>query len=243
MILTRNFILRLVLLLGLVLSLPLASARADLGDPWLSEIMLLLDDHFQPDGRLELAWARLRPADVPAAPEGMLELIAPPSKLARQMVVRVRLTGVDGSTADHQFILAAQLWRDGWVLTEPVLAQRLRSGAVLRTPLRASVVQPQPFDALRNRGVLVSDLQAELDFARSLPAGRLLTWRDVTRRPLVRRNTPLEVVAGEAGLSVSLRAIALHDAARGESVRVRNPDSRKEFTAIVSDHGRAYVQF
>jgi flagellar basal body P-ring formation protein FlgA len=228
----RLAVLSLIVLLGMG---PVeAPAGPDALDPWLSEISLLLDDHFQPDGRLELAWARMRSAANEPAPLGVLELISPPSQLARQMVVRLRLTPLEGDVSHHQFIVVAQLWQQGWELKEP---------APSRSPLRPSIVAPRMFDALRHRGVLVSDLALEFDFARSLPAGRLLTWRDVVRRPLVRRNDPLEVIAHDGGLSVSLRAIALHDAARGESVRVRNPDSRKEFTAIVSDHARAYVHF
>lgn len=231
---------RLLFSLGLLVAVGSLTAEpvAKESNPWLTELAILLDDHFQPDGRLELSWARARPAALNSSVAAVLELVAPPSTLARQMVLQVQLTGTDGATREFHLIISAQLWRDGWVLREP---------ASLRTPVRPASVEAQAFDSLRHRDVLVADLQndpeIELDFARSLPAGRLVTWRDVIRRPLVRRNQPLEVVASEGGLTVSLRGIALHDAARGEAVRVRNPDSRKEFTAIVSDAAQALVHF
>ena len=62
-------------------------------------------------------------------------------------------------------------------------------------------------------------------------------------RPLVRRGQPVDVVASDGALTVSLRAVALHDAARGESVRVRNPDSKREFVAVVTADSRASVRF
>jgi len=231
---------RLFLSLALLIATVSLTAEpvAKESNPWLTELAILLDDHFQPDGRLELSWARARPTALDSSVEAVLELVAPPSALARQMVLQVQLAGTDGATQEFHVIVSAQLWRDGWVLRAP---------AMLRRPVRPEAVDAQSFDSLRHRDVLVADLQhdpeIELDFARNLPAGRLVTWRDVIRRPLVRRNQPLEVVASEGGLTVSLRGIALHDAARGEPVRVRNPDSRKEFTAIVSDAAQAFVHF
>lgn len=207
-------------------------ASRDTNDPWLQQLTLLLSDHFQPDGRLELAWSQ--PERAPRAPDALLELLAPPTRLAAQLIVRVQAIFPDGSVQSHGLLVAARLWRDGWTLREP---------GELRRPVREAALLPMSYDALRERDVLEWDAQSELDFARNLPAGRLLTWRDVVRRPLVRRNEAVEVLASDGGLTVTLRAIALHDAVRGEAVRVRNPDSRKEFTAIVTEPSRAVVKF
>jgi flagella basal body P-ring formation protein FlgA len=70
-----------------------------------------------------------------------------------------------------------------------------------------------------------------------------VAWRDVVRRPLVRRGQDMEVVATSGALTVTLNGIALNDAASGESVRVRNPDSKKEFVAQVVSESRATIRF
>ncbi len=209
-------------------------ALAEDFDPWLAELTLLLEERFEPEGRLELKWGRQRPAVFSHGPDAVLSVTMAPSQLSRQMIVKVRLTADDNTSTDHSLVLHASLWREGWALRAP---------STLRSPLLPSMVEARSFDALRHRDVLTGELPAELDFARSLPADRLLTWRDVVRRPLVRRNEPVEVVASDGALTVTLRGIAMHDAARGESVRVRNPDSRREFTAIVSATAQAQVNF
>ncbi len=192
-------------------------------DDWLVTLHALLADRYRATGELRLAWHRPLPVD--ASRDADLELLQAPATLAPQLLVTVRARAVGGRTTDHSLLLRAELWREGYSLRQP---------APSGTPLAPDLLDPVRFDALRDRDALVLDPAQplpELDFARAVPAGRLLVWRDVLRRPLVRRGQPVDVVASDGVLVVSLRAVALHDAARGESVRVRNPDSRREFTA------------
>jgi flagella basal body P-ring formation protein FlgA len=197
------------------------------------QLEYLLDDYFKPEGRLEVGYGRTDHVwlDVPGV---QLELAEAPSKLAAQVIVRVRAITPEGESTTRAVVLRIKLWREGWGLRESVTS---------RSPVRIELLDRQLFDAMSERNALEIGDAAELDFSRSLSGGRLLTWRDVVQRPLVRRNQPIEVTASEGGLTVTLRAIALHDAVRGEAVRVRNPESRKEFIATVSDPSRAYVQF
>ena len=109
--------------------------------------------------------------------------------------------------------------------------------------LDPSALDPRRFDALRERDCIPADPKLDLNFARNMPMGRLLAWRDVVRRPLVRRGQAMEVVVSSGALTVTLHGIALNDAARGESVRVRNPDSKKEFVAQVVSESRATIRF
>lgn len=216
-----------------------ASARADApgatpaggGDPWLDTLSALLVARYRPAGELALAWGRPPPSAAPA--DAGLTILQAPADLAPQILVSVRAVAADGASADHTLVLRVEHWREGGALREP---------AANGSPVVASLLEPRRYDALRERDALPADAIGELDFARNVPAGRLLVMRDVARRPLVRRNQPIDVSAGSGALTVTLRAIALHDAARGEPVRVRNPDSRKEFTALVTDEARASVR-
>lgn len=201
--------------------------------PWLATISALLVDRYHAVGELRLAWQRPPSAEAPRAAE--LEIINAPAVLAPQILILVRARD-GGRVTEHSLLLRAELLRDGWMLRQP---------AAIGAPLLPAALEPCRIDALRERDALVLDDSAapELDFARAVPAGRVLVWRDVMRRPLVRRGQPVDVVASDGSLTVSLRAVALHDAARGESVRVRNPDSRKEFVAVVTAESRASVRF
>ena len=80
-------------------------------------------------------------------------------------------------------------------------------------------------------------------FTRGVNSGRVVTWRDVARRPLVRKGDVVEVSATEGNLSITMKAIALQSGAQGEAVTLRNLESRKDFTAFVVDENRVQVRF
>ena len=208
------------------------SAASASGDPWLVALTSLLTEHYQPAGELVLAWSRPRPAGAPA--NASLVLAGPPAALASQILIAVRATDSAGHVTEHALVLRAELWRDGWAAREP---------AASGDPVRADHLDLRRFDSLRERDALAADPALDLTFARNVPAGRLLTSRDVARRPLVKRGQPVEVSATEGSLTVTLRALSMQDGGRGETVRVRNPETNKEFTAIVTADARAVVRF
>lgn len=219
-----------------MLAISLARAQAQAApaastDAWLDTLTHEIAAHFRADGDLALDWARPRPAAPADAPLTIVEF---PAALAPQMLVRVRLAPADQPVVETAVFIRAQLWRDGWTPREPSVR-----GATVRAPS----LDLKRFDALRDRDGVPADPGLDLVFARAIPAGRLLTWRDVVRRPLVRRGELIEVAASDGPLTVTLRAVAMEDAGRGELVRVRNPESRKEFTAQVIAESRALVRF
>ncbi len=201
-------------------------------DPWLVTLSALLTERYQTTGTLVLGWNRPRPASAPL--DADLDLLDAPTELAPQLLLGVEATDAAGVRTRHTLVLRAELWRDGATLRLP---------SAVGSPLLHEDLEIRRYDALRERDALVLDETSELDFARAVPVGRLLTRRDVVRRPLVRRGQPIDVVASDGALTVSLRAIALHDAARGDPVRVRNPDSRREFTAQVTGVSVAAIRF
>ncbi|RRK02747.1 flagellar basal body P-ring formation protein FlgA [Opitutaceae bacterium TAV3] len=208
--------------------------------PPLHQLTTLLAEHFNTPGELALDWHRERP---PALTDtACFQILAHPAALAPQMLVRIRIqpNTTDNSTGgappptDITLVLRAQLWRDGWLLPTP---------ATRGDPVYLPALTLKRYDALRDRDAVPAEPDADLIYARAVPAGRLLTWRDVIRRPLVRRGQLIEIAANEGPLSITLRGIALEDAGRGEIVRVRNPESRKEFTALVTAESAARVTF
>ncbi|MCS6245126.1 MAG: flagellar basal body P-ring formation protein FlgA [Opitutus sp.] len=207
-------------------------ATASAPDPWLETLCALLTDRYQVTGQLNLAWNRPRPAATPV--EADLVVVTASAELAPQILVTVRATDSAGVKSDHMLVLRAELWRDGWMVRDPVTA-----GSRL-DPL---ALDPRRFDALRERDSIPADPKLDLNFARNMPMGRLVAWRDVVRRPLVRRGQAMEVIATSGALTVTLNGIALNDAASGETVRVRNPDSKKEFVAQVVSESRATIRF
>jgi flagella basal body P-ring formation protein FlgA len=63
------------------------------------------------------------------------------------------------------------------------------------------------------------------------------------RRPLVKKGDFVEVSAVDGLLVVTMKALALESGAQGETVTVRNPESQKNFSAMVVDENRVRVRF
>jgi len=202
----------------------------------LAEVTSQIADHFHLEGKLHLDLARAW--SLPSLPAGtpfhttVVEFTSAP---ASSMLVRCRLEAGGAPLPLVTLSLRAQLWTDVWTTREP-----LESGQAF-DPSR---LDTRPCDLLRDRDAIPADIaDRDLILARSVPAGRTLTWRDVARRPLVRRGETVEVSAVEGPLSVTLKALATQNGAKGDTVLVRNLESRKEFTAVVVDENRVQVRF
>ena len=207
-----------------------AAARQD-AEAWLLPIADTLADHYSMDGEwtLELVRAFAPPTDA------FIEIVEFPTKPTSQMMLRLNVYDAEGTRSSATIFVRVKIWRDAWVTAEP-----LTRGATME----AHRVETRRVDILRARDLVPADSDvSDLLVNRSLPAGRLITWRDVIRRPLVRRGQMIDVNAVDGTLAVSMKALALEDGAAGELVRVRNTESRREFAAVVIAPGNAEVRF
>jgi flagella basal body P-ring formation protein FlgA len=224
--------------------LPLRGADAPAGslaDTLLASVARDVTDHFNAEGALSLEVLRpwqpggedARQADPAGWSVRILEF---PAQLSSSMLLRVRVVGPAGQADEHAFVVRAQLWRDAWVARTPI-----ERGATLDP----SAFDLRRVDALRDREALSTALPQPGDwtFQRAVPAGRLLSWRDVSRRARVRKGDLIEVAAIDGPLQVTMKAQAMQDGGRGETVRVRNLDSKREFAALVVAPNRAEVRF
>lgn len=227
--------------LSFALCLAAAGLAARAGDTALSSERLLVlaaaevTAHFNLDGELQLELLRPVSATVATAADWRVEVLEFPAAPSSSMLLRVRLLADGRAAGDTTLVLRAALWRDAWASREPVAANTLFDPASL---------EPRRIDALRDRdAVPVTAGDRNYHFARAIPAGRLLTWRDVARRPLVRKGEIVEVSAADGLLSVTLKGLAMQNGAQGDVITVRNPDSRKDFSASVIDEKRVQVRF
>ncbi len=198
----------------------------------LARMQAELTVHLEIEGELVLEWAGSPPSAMSEATG--VKVLEYPSTLAPQMLVRVRMEFPQAAARDQTLAVRAQQWCDGWVTREPAE----RGSGVQRQAL-----DRRRFNALRERDVVPAGMDADLIYARAVPAGRLLTWRDVAKRPLVRRGEMVEISAGEGPFQVVLRGLCMEDGGRGDIVRFRNPVSKKEFNARVVAESRAEVRF
>jgi len=193
-----------------------------------------LRNRFRLDGefQIELLGAWTPPARLARA--WRIAITEYPSAAGANMLVRFRAYGDGAVEPEAMLMLRASLWRDAWFTTEP-----LPVGAALELPR----IERRRIDAFRTKDAIPSATPASnLIAARAIPAGALLTWRDVGPRPLVRKGEIVEVSASEGMLHITMKGIALQNGAKGDVVPVRNPDSLKTIPALVVAESRVQVR-
>jgi flagella basal body P-ring formation protein FlgA len=205
-------------------------------DALLAELSRAIADHFHATGELQLD--TVRAWGLPVIPEGTsprLVVTEFPPALASSMLIRCRFETGSTAPAPWSISVHAQLWADVWAAQEPMETGELFNPGKL-TQQRCDVLHEH--DALpatfNDRDYLLT---------RAVPAGRPLVWRDLARRPLVRRGETVEVSAIDGSLTVTVKALAIQNGGRGDLILVRNIDSKKEFTAVVVDENRVLVRF
>jgi flagellar basal body P-ring formation protein FlgA len=204
-------------------------------DALLADLSRDLATHFEIDGDLTLELLRTWAPPAQVATVWHVEILDYPSVLSSAMMVRCRVTADNNVVAEPTFMVKASLWRDVWATRLP-----LTTGAIFDP----SVLEVRRVDALREReAVRTSVGDRNYVFSRAIPAGRLLTWNDIAHRPLVKKGEMVEVSAVEGMLTVTMKALAMESGSRGDTVTVRNPDSRKDFAALVVDENRVQVRF
>lgn len=208
-------------------------STADLRNALLSDVAGQLAAHFRTEGDLQLEL--LRPIALPASAAAPLpvEVVEFPVSLVSSMILRVRV-GLE-TPVEHTLVVRAQLVREVWATRTPTARDEAFDATQLDT---------RRVDVLREREAIpAAELCQDHIFNRPVPANRILTWREVSRRALVRRGQVIEVAAVDGALSITMKALAMENGAAGETVRVRNLDSKKEFNALVVADSRVQVRF
>jgi len=128
------------------------------------------------DLQLELSRPWVEPA--PAAAPVTLTIAEFPAASASSLMLRVRLESAGAPLGEISVLLRLQLLRDAW---SPPAGESRRC-------VRSRGARCRRIDFLREHDVLPADTAArDFTFARSVAASRVLTWRDVARRALVRK--------------------------------------------------------
>lgn len=207
------------------------------GDRILQDITRQVSAHLRVEGELQLEW--VRPLTLPAglAADAPVEVTVTefPSALSSSILVRARLQNAGATFAETTYALRAQLLRDVWVTRTPVERE---------STFDISQLDARRVDVLREREAMpAGEGNSDFNYTRPIQAGRVISWRDVGRRALVRRGQVIEVAAIDGALTITMKALAMENGAAGESIKVRNLVSKKEFSAQVVADSRAQVHF
>jgi flagellar basal body P-ring formation protein FlgA len=204
-------------------------------DGLLADLTSDFSSHYQLDGALRLELVEPWTPPAATAADWRVSVLEYPPLPQTTMVVRCELIA-DGSPVETStLLLRASVWRQGWFVRQP-----LNYG----TLLDPSMLEARPIDTLRQRDAVPTTLGIR-DYVASceVPVDGLVTWRDITLRPLVHRGEIVNVVAEDGMLIVTLKAQALQSGAQGDLVTVRNMQTLKEITGRVVGQDCVAVSF
>lgn len=201
----------------------------------IAELAHQLSSHFNLEGELQLELIRPWAPPSRLARAWNLEMLEYPTVPSSSMLVRCRVLADGDAAAEWSLVLRASLWRNAWVARQPI---------PVGSTFDPSQLEVRRVDAFRERDALPAAVgDRSYAMARAVNAGRLLTWHDIQRRPLVKKGNLVEVSAADGQLLITMKALAMENGAEGDTVTVRNPESRKDFAAMVIDENRVQVRF
>jgi flagella basal body P-ring formation protein FlgA len=200
-----------------------------------AELERQLASHFNLEGDFQLDY--LRPWTPPAGAASRWEVSVTeyPAVAASIMTLRFQLLGDGAPFENGSLLVRGCLWRDVWFAREPVQAGETFSPGLLAV---------QRVDCFRaHDGLPANAGDRSMIFSRDVAADRMLTWHDLSKRPLVRKGALVEVTAREGELYVTMKALALQNGASGDIITLRNIESHNEISGQVVDDNRVEVHF
>lgn len=190
---------------------------------------------FSTEGDLEIEVLSSLPRASVSSEPWTVEVTGFPSALTTVSQVRVRCSSGTQVFSDFPINVRVQNWREVWVARDAVEREASFDPALLDT---------RRVDVIKERNVVpVAAVTTPMTFRTQVAAGKLLTWRDIERRALVRKGEVVEVVASDGQLTVKMKALAMQSGSAGEMIVVRNMQSKRDITAQVVAENLAHVRF
>lgn len=223
---------------------PAPAVVTSVGDFTLSENQLLeelqaeLTTSMSLRGELKLAFVEpWKPLEIRNGKDWKIVVDGvPKSGLSKKFPVRFSVEVAGKKIGTWQEQVKAQLIEPVWVST-----CRLERGEAINSAVAAL----KEIDVLNsNKELLTADSNLHIfEVAQSIPADQVLTRSDVALRRLVRRGKVVDVLVNQGALNITMKALALADGGAGETIGVRNIDSKKDFQAQVVGSNTVQVKF
>lgn len=160
----------------------------------------------------------------------------PKTGLTANFPVRFSLDVAGKKIGIWQMHVKAQMIEPVWVST-----RRLERGESIN-PAVAALKEVDVLNA--NKEVLTANDKLDYyEVAHSVAADQVISRADITPRHIVRRGKVVDVVVNDGGINISMKAMALADGGVGETIGVRNMDSKKDFQAQVVGSNTVQVKF
>lgn len=189
----------------------------------------LQQDSIRDRGELELhlirPWAAV---NVPDETLALRILDLPASGISPNCILRFELAAGPERLGPWQVIVQARIWKEVLISRTPLRRGQPLADADLAVERRDVLLLREPLDerTLRTRA---------LELVENVPAGQPILARSLRPKPAVLRGQLVDGLVREGSLNISLKVEVLSDGLPGQTVRVRNPKSKRELYAKVQD--------
>ncbi len=195
----------------------------------------LQQNHVKDRGELELRFSRPVPAsiviDEPLTVK-MLEL--PSTGVTANFIARFELRAGDEVAGTWQIPVTANIWREVYVASSGLKRGQLVRDADLSRERRDML-------ALRDALTTVELDNPFLELGENIPAGMALTSRSLRLRPIVHRGKIADAIVTDGALTLSVKVEILEDGLPGQTIRIRNLKSKREFRGKVQNEETIHV--
>lgn len=195
---------------------------------------VMQQDSVRDRGQLELHLGRpWKALLVPDEPLTVRILEFPAAGVASTFTVRFELRCGQDVIGAWSMPLQARLWREILVTQSPVKrGERLQTANLAR----------ERRDILRVRDAYMGKTDdASLELVENIAAGSAVLNGAVRVRPVVYRGKMVEAILQQGAMMITIKAQALEDGFPGQSIRVRNSVSGREFRGKVQNEDTIYV--
>jgi flagella basal body P-ring formation protein FlgA len=188
----------------------------------------LQQQYVKDNGQLELRLTQpWKPRTVPDEPLTLKILDLPTMGVTPHFVVRFELHAPGGSLGVLQVAVHARVWREVWVA---------QSALARAQPVADADIVRERRDMLAVREPVAEFTWADaavLELAEPLQAGSILLARAVRLRPVVHRGQTAQALLRDGTLSITMKVEVLEDGAPGQTIRVRNYQTRRDIRGKV----------
>lgn len=197
-------------------------------DEVIAAIVAAIQRNTPLDGQLEVVFTR--PWTPLAAPADQITaniVNLPVSGITPNCIIRFELRSAREVLGAWSFPVQAHLWREVLVAQSPLRRGDLLQGANLTREKRDALVLRDAFSP-----ALISD---GLELTENVQTGAPLLNRSVRLYPVVQRGKMIDAIVQDGSLMITAKVQALEDGIPGQTIRVRNLKSGREFRGKVQN--------
>jgi flagella basal body P-ring formation protein FlgA len=195
----------------------------------------LQQNYVKDRGELELRFSRPVPAAIVIDEPLTVKLLELPSTgVTANFIARFELRAGEEVAGTWQIPVTANIWREVYVASSALKRGQLVRDADLSRERRDML-------ALRDALTTVELDNPYLELSENVPAGMALNSRSLRLRPIVNRGKIADAIVRDGPLTVSVKVEILEDGLPGQTIRVRNLKSKREFRGKVQNEETIHV--